>query len=95
MRDKDGVETIYPETLPVDGKGITRKAGVHLNFGGAGGAAVYSVHLGDKPLPITYQYDSRKKAAGPTGFFIDGFDRCFKSWGELATYWPTFMKARE
>ena len=84
-----------PETLPADAKGYTKRMKMHMNFGPDGGAANYEVYGPEgEPMPITYQYDTRKKGAGPTGFFIDGVDQVFKRWADLATYWPTYIAER-
>lgn len=84
-----------PDTLPSDPKGFTQRMKMHLNFGRDGGAAVYSIHDPHGiELPITYQYDSRKKGGGPTGLFIDGVDRCFTKWSDLAAYWPEYINSK-
>lgn len=84
-----------PATLPSDPKGFTKRMKMHLNFGRKGGAAIFSIHDPDgKELPITYQYDTRKKGAAETGLFIDGVDTCFKKWSDLAAYWPEYIKSQ-
>jgi hypothetical protein len=84
-----------PQTLPSDAKGYTKRMQIHLNFGEDGGSAKYTVHgPAGEEMPITYQYDTRKKGAAPTGFFIDGVDQVFKRWADLAAYWPSYVVER-
>ena len=86
---------ILPQELPVDATGFTRRLVMHMNYGSDGGAATYTIHgPGGIDMPVTYQYDARKKAGAPTGFFIDGVDECFKRWTDLAVYWPTYIAER-
>jgi hypothetical protein len=83
-----------PAELPADPKGFTKNIVVHFNYGPDGGSAIYKIKDPDgKELPITYQYDTRKKGAAPTGLFIDGVDQCFKRWSELTAYWPEYIKS--
>lgn len=84
-----------PATLPSDGKGFSKRMVIHMNFGEDGGAANYTVHDADGNLmPITHQYDTRKKDANPTGYFLDGVEQCFSKWADLAAYWPEFIASR-
>ena len=84
-----------PPELPLDGAGYGRKMAMHMNFGGGAGGATYTIHgPGGVRMPISYQYDTRKKDAHPTGYFIDGVERCFKTWREVAEYWPEFIKSK-
>ena len=84
-----------PATLPADASGYTKSLIVHMNFGDDGGAARYSIHgPGGADTPITYQYDTRKEATVPKGFFIEGVDHAFNSWADLANYWPTYIAER-
>ena len=84
-----------PATLPTDASGYTKRMQVHMNFGEDGGSGKYSVHgPAGIEMPISYQYDTRKTGAAPTGFFIDGVDQVFKRWADLAAYWPTYMAER-
>lgn len=85
----------YPDALPADGKGVTRRLTIHLNFGEEGGAATYRVLMGEATLPVSYQYDTRQRPAFITGYFIDGIDKVFSTWAEVAGYWPTFLKDRQ
>jgi hypothetical protein len=88
-------DAALPATLPADAKGYTKHMHMHLNYGEAGGAATYSIRgPGGITMPISYQYDTRKKGAAPTGFFIDGVDQVFKRWADLAAYWPTYFAER-
>ena len=85
----------WPATLPADAEGYTKRMNIHLNFGEDGGSAHYSIYgPGGVEMPITYQYDTRKKGAASTGFFIEGVDQAFKRWPDLAAYWPTYMADR-
>lgn len=93
----------WPDSLDPAGKGYTRRMALHLNFGEDGGAATFRIHDPEgRPLPITYQYDTRKPTAKvvpyPTGFAIDGFyppdggDRpVFIRWSDVAAVWPTAL----
>jgi hypothetical protein len=84
-----------PDTLPADAKGYTKRMKMHMNFGPEGGAATYEVYGPEgKEMPISYQYDTRKKGANPTGFFIHGVDQVFKRWADLCSYWPTYIAER-
>ena len=93
-----------PMELPEKPDGWARKMELHMNFGSAGGAAVYSITNPDGvTMPISYQYDTRKgkQREMETGFFIvdkkrpGGFygDVC-ATWPELRALWAKWMTER-
>lgn len=96
----------WPDSLDPAGKGYTRRMALHLNFGEDGGAATFRIHDPEgRPLPITYQYDTRKPTAKVvpyrTGFAIDGFgppdggDRpVFARWADVVAVYPTALAER-
>lgn len=84
-----------PDTLPLDAKGYTKRMEAHYNFGGGKGGATYSVRneLGQL-MPISFQYDNRPKPELMQGFIIHGVQKEFKTWRELAEYWPTYIQSK-
>jgi hypothetical protein len=78
-----------PDSLPEKPTGWTRQMLMHLNFGGAGGAASYEVkNQSGETMPIGYQYDTRK--GGFSGFTLPGVKTCM-SWDELREIWPRWI----
>jgi len=81
-----------PKELPASPEGWTRRMQMHLNFGEGGGAATFSI-LDDEghAMPITYQYDTRKR--GLTGFTLPNHEGVM-TWEELRAAWPEWRKTR-
>ena len=78
-----------PDELPKTPTGWTRQMTMHLNFGGAGGAATFEIkNERGETMPMTYQYDTRKD--GLTGFTLPGVEP-FMSWKQLREIWPRWI----
>ena len=99
-----------PMELPEKPTGWTKHMVMHLNFGEAGGSAIYSIKNADgKEMPIQYQYDTRKAGGkgknrvepARTGFVIRDqhqptgfFGEVCSSWNELRAEWSKWMAER-
>lgn len=78
--------------LPEKPDGWKREMVMHLNFGSAGGSAIYKV-FNDKGdlMPIGYQYDTSE--GGLTGFTLPHIEHEVYTWEELRKKWKEWIKS--
>lgn len=81
-----------PQALPEKPQGWTKQLLMHMNFGEAGGAAIYEISDPDgNKAPFGYQYDTRK--GGLTGFTLPDVEGVM-TWAQLRAKWPEWVAAK-